>query len=114
MTSLAVSTSTARSNEALYAHLSNADRYIHETRDQAFFSLLKQSSAFDIVKMPNGSNIFRLVVKGTEPETFRANLRAKGVLLSLPRPGLGFVVTVNQTLNRTNAQTLAKVFLECL
>ena len=80
----------------------------------AFFSLLKQSAAFDVVKMPNGSNIFRLVVKGTEPETFRANLRAKGVLLSRPRPGLGFVVTVNQTLNRTNAQTLSKVFLECL
>ena len=47
----------------------------------AFFSLLKQSAAFDVVKMPNGSNIFRLVVKGTEPETFRANLRAKGVAL---------------------------------
>ena len=42
MTSLAVSTSTARSNEALYSHLSDADRYIHETRDEAFFSLLKR------------------------------------------------------------------------
>ena len=42
MTSLAVSTPTAHKNEALYAHLSNADRYIHETRDEAFFSLLKR------------------------------------------------------------------------
>ncbi|MCH7699663.1 MAG: class I SAM-dependent methyltransferase [Chloroflexi bacterium] len=37
-----MSTSPARSSEALYAHLSNADRYIHETRDEAFFSLLKR------------------------------------------------------------------------
>lgn len=80
----------------------------------AFFSLLKQSSAFEVVKIPNGSNNFRVVVKGTDPERFRANLRAKGVLLSRPRPGLGFVVTVNQTLNRTNAETLAEAFVECL
>ncbi len=42
MTSLAVSTPRAHNNEALYSHLSNADRYIHETRDAAFFSLLKR------------------------------------------------------------------------
>ena len=84
----------------------------------AFFSLLKQNSAFEVLKIPNGSNNFRVVVKGTDPERFRANLRAKGVLLSRPRPSPGlegsFVVTVNQTLNRTNAETLAEAFVECL
>ena len=84
----------------------------------AFFSLLKQNSAFEVVKIPNGSNNFRVVVKGTDLERFRANLRAKGVLLSRPRPSPGlegsFVVTVNQTLNRTNAETLAEAFVECL
>ena len=42
MTSLALSTPLARGNDALYSHLSDADRYIHETRDQAFRSLLKR------------------------------------------------------------------------
>ena len=83
-----------------------------------FFLLLKQNSAFEVLKIPNGSNNFRVVVKGTDPERFRANLRAKGVLLSRPRPSPGlegsFVVTVNQTLNRTNAETLAEAFVECL
>ena len=83
----------------------------------AFFSLLKQNSAFEVLKIPNGSNNFRVVVRGTDPERFRANLRAKGVLLSRPRPSPGlegsFVVTVNQTLNRTSAETLAEAFVEC-
>ncbi len=53
-----------------------------------FFALLKQESSFDIEKIPNGSNIFKLIVRGTDLETFRDNLRAKGVLLSRPRPEL--------------------------
>ena len=78
-----------------------------------FFSLLKQESSFDIEKIPNGSNIFKLIVRGTDLETFRDNLRTKGVLLSRPRPELGgFLVGVNATLNRTDAGTLVKMFKE--
>ena len=76
-----------------------------------FFSLLKQESSFDIEKIPNGSNIFKLIVRGTDLETFRDNLRTKGVLLSRPRPELGgFLVAVNATLNRTDAGTLVEIF----
>ena len=76
-----------------------------------FFSLLKQESSFDIEKIPNGSNIFKLIVRGTDLETFRDNLRTKGVLLSRPRPALGgFLVAVNATLNRTDAGTLVEIF----
>ena len=78
-----------------------------------FFSLLKQESSFDIEKIPNGSNIFKLIVRGADLETFRDNLRTKGVLLSRPRPELGgFLVGVNATLNRTGAGTLVKMFKE--
>ena len=76
-----------------------------------FFSLLKQESSFDIEKIPNGSNIFKLIVRGTDLETLRDNLRTKGVLLSRPRPELGgFLVAVNATLNRTDAGTLVEIF----
>ncbi len=78
-----------------------------------FFSLLKQESSFDVEKIPNGSNIFKLIVRGADLEKFRDNLRAKGVLLSMPRPELGgFLVAVNATLNRVDAGTLLKMFKE--
>ena len=78
-----------------------------------FFSLLKQESSFDVEKIPNGSNIFKLIVRGADLETFRDNLRTKGVLLSMPRPELGgFLVAVNATLNRADAGTLLKMFKE--
>ena len=78
-----------------------------------FFALLKQESSFDIEKIPNGSNIFKLIVRGADLVTFRDKLRAKGVLLSRPRPELGgFLVGVNTTLNRTDAGTLVRMFKE--
>ena len=80
-----------------------------------FFLLLKHERAFDIEMIPNGSNLFKLIVRGVDLETFRDRLRAKGVWLSGPRPALGgFIVGVNATLNRTDAATLAKVFRECV
>ncbi len=76
-----------------------------------FFSLLEKDSPFEIEKIRNGSNNFRLFVKGSDLESLREKLRTKGVLLSRPLPELGgFRVTVNATLNRTDAETLANVF----
>ena len=96
--------------------ISSASKWIYVRAIQTaneFFSLLKQESSFDIEKIPNGSNIFKLIVRGTDLETFRDNLRTKGVLLSRPRPELGgFLVGVNATLNRTDAGTLVKMFKE--
>lgn len=78
-----------------------------------FISLVKQISAFDVEVIANGSNIFKLIVKGPDPERFRESLRRKGVLLSSPRPELGgFLVTVNPTWNRTTAESLVEMFLE--
>ena len=42
MTALAGSMPATKTGEEPYAHLSNADRYIHETRDAAFLRLLKR------------------------------------------------------------------------
>ncbi len=78
-----------------------------------FFSLLQQESAFDIERIPNGSNLFKLIVRGTDLATFRDKLKGQGVLLSTPRPELGgFLVGVNATLNRTTAGTLVKKLRE--
>jgi threonine aldolase len=77
------------------------------------FALLNEESSFDIETIPNGSNLFKLIVRGTDLETFRDKLKAKGVLLSSPRPEFGgFLIAVNATLNRTDAVTLARLFKE--
>lgn len=77
------------------------------------FSLLKKEDSFDIEMIPNGSNLFKLIVRGRDLEMVRKKLRARGVLLSSPRPELGgFVIAVNATLNRTDAGTLAQKFRE--
>jgi threonine aldolase len=76
-----------------------------------FFSELRALPSFDIGMIPNGSNIFRMAVRGTDPRGFRDNLRTHGVLLPPPRGESGeFLVTVNATWNRTDAGTLAEKF----
>jgi threonine aldolase len=84
-----------------------------------FFSLMKQYRSFEIEPIPNGSNIFKLLVKegnlDLDLDRFRQNLSAKGVLLSPPRPEQsGFLLTVNATWNRTDPETLAGKFQESL
>ncbi|HXV64856.1 MAG TPA: beta-eliminating lyase-related protein [Vicinamibacteria bacterium] len=76
-----------------------------------FFSLLNGERSFAVRPMRNGSNIFRMTVRDTDPGRFREKLRAHGVFLSPPRGGSGeFLVTVNATWNRTDAETLAETF----
>jgi threonine aldolase len=80
-----------------------------------FFALLKQDSSFDVVKIPNGTNIFKVIVKETNLQNFRESLRAKKILLSEPRPWLGgFLVSVNPTWNRMDAETLAGAFKDSI
>ena len=80
---------------------------------EAFFALLEKDSAFGIEKVPNGSNLVKVIVKGTNLQGFREKLKSKGVLLRSPSEDLGgFVVNVNPTMNRTNAENLAALFKE--
>ena len=80
---------------------------------EAFFALLKKDTSFEVVKVPNGSNLVKVIVKGTNLQSFREKLKSKGVLLRSPNEELGgFVVNVNPTMNRTNAETLADLFKE--
>jgi threonine aldolase len=78
-----------------------------------FFSMMKGHGSFEVVPVPNGSNIFQLRVKDADLDRFRENLKAKGVLLPKPRAeGDGFLLTVNATWNRIDPETLAATFNE--
>ena len=61
--------------------------------------------AFAVERIPSGTNLFRLRVRGSDPTLFRKRLAERGVLLSAPQ-GDAFLVGVNETLNRTTAPAL--------
>ena len=65
--------------------------------------------AFAVERIPSGTNLFRLRVRGTDPTVFRKRLAERGVLLSPPQ-GDTFLVGVNETLNRTTAPELVDAF----
>jgi threonine aldolase len=80
-----------------------------------FFSLIEGNRFFEVEPVPNGSNLFRLRLKGADPNAFRENLKTKGVLLPSPRAeGDGFLLGVNATWNRIGPEALAGKFGDSL
>ena len=71
---------------------------------------LQQHEAFAIDRVPSGTNLFRVRVKGIDPLTFQKRLAATGVMLSAPQRDT-FLVGVNETINRTTASDLSGAFV---
>ena len=71
---------------------------------------LRQNDAFAVERIPSGTNLFRLRVRGRDPVEFQKRLAASGVMLSAPH-GDVFLVGVNETLNRTTAGNLSDAFV---
>jgi threonine aldolase len=74
---------------------------------------LGRHDRFIVERIPSGTNLFRLRVRGTDPAAFQKRLAANGVLLSAPQ-GDAFLVGVNETLNRTTAADLTAAFVRAL
>ena len=74
---------------------------------------LGQHDAFAIERVPSGTNLFRLRIRGTDPAALQKRLAARGVMLSAPQ-GDAFLVGVNETLNRTTAPELTDAFVRAL
>jgi threonine aldolase len=71
---------------------------------------LGRHDAFTIDRVPSGTNLFRLHVRGTDPVALQKRLAARGVMLPAPQ-GDTFLVGVNETLNRTTAPELTDAFV---
>ena len=68
-------------------------------------------------RVPNGTNILRLIVAEAKAESARERLRAQGVLVpaAAKRPnGAAFTLQVNETWNRTNGVKLAELINRAL
>ena len=74
---------------------------------------LLQKDAFTAERIPSGTNLFRLRVRGTDPAAFQKRLAAAGVVLPAPQ-GDAFLIGVNETLNRTTAAGLTDAFTHAL
>ncbi len=87
------------------------ERYTRAVRiSEDWIRALQQHDAFAIDRVPSGTNLFHLRVKGIDPVAFQKRLAANGVTLSSPQRDT-FLVGVNETLNRTTASDLAGAFV---
>jgi threonine aldolase len=90
------------------------DRYSQAVRiSEDFIRGLGRSDAFTVERIPSGTNLFRLRVRGSDPVAFQKRLAAKGITLSTPQRDT-FMIGVNETLNRTSAADLTDAFIGAL
>ena len=90
------------------------DRFGRAVRvSEDFIRALGQHDRFTIARVPLGTNLFRLQVRGTDPAAFRTRLAANGVLVSEAQRDT-FLIGVNETLNRTTAPALTEAFVRAV
>jgi threonine aldolase len=90
------------------------DRFGRAVRvSEDFIRTLGQHDRFTIDRVPLGTNLFRLQVRGTDPAAFRTRLETNGVLVPEAQRDT-FLLGVNETLNRTTAPALADAFVRAL
>ncbi len=81
---------------------------------EAFIERVTRHEAFAVERMPAPTNLFRLRVSAADPAGFRERLRERGVDLGRPGPDGRVLVGVNETWNRTTAESLAERFTASL
>ena len=74
---------------------------------------LDRHEAFAVNRIPSGTNLFRLEVRGSDALEFRRRMAARGVLLSTPQEDV-FLVGVNETLNNMTAAELRDAFVDAI
>ncbi|MEO8172726.1 MAG: beta-eliminating lyase-related protein [Sediminibacterium sp.] len=91
-----------------------ADRFAKAvTISKELFQKLKANGSFDVHENPVGTNIVRVTVKRTTAKAFADKLKTNGVIA---RAGAGndLSLLINESLLRTNASELEKIFLKSL
>ena len=91
------------------------DRFSRAVRvSEDLIAGLGSRDEFTIDRVTPGTNLFRLRVAGVEPELLRARLATENVLLSPPQGDGGFLVGVNETLNRSTGGALVEAFVRAV
>jgi threonine aldolase len=77
------------------------------TNSEKVITALAADSRFEIVRVPNGTNIFTLGVKGMDAEAFQRRAAAAGFLMGTANKGR-FSVSVNETWARATPQEILR------
>ncbi len=77
---------------------------------------LSAHNNFEIQRIPNGTNIFKLVVKDIPTQTYSDNLKSNGVIAHAGSAATPNTINllVNETLNRSTAAELESIFVKSL
>ena len=70
---------------------------------------LEQDGRFEISRIQNGTNLFRMRLRQGDPKRFQERLRSGGVMVGDPVNGR-FVISVNETWNRASASAILAAF----
>ena len=87
------------------------ERYTRAVRtSEDWIRALAKHDGFAITRVPAGTNLFHLQVRGRDPVALQKRLTDRGVRLPAPQ-GDTFLIGVNETLNRTTAAALTDAFV---
>jgi threonine aldolase len=87
------------------------ERYSQAVRtSEEWIRALATQDRFTITRVPLGTNLFRLQIRGADAATLQKRLAARGVIVSPPQKDT-FLIGVNETINRTTAAALTDVFM---
>ena len=84
------------------------------TISEDLFARLEKNSAFTLRRMPSGSNVFVLEVRGRDPKAFRDRLAAAGISMREPRDDGSIVVQVNETWAAATGEDLGRRMVAAL
>ena len=88
------------------------DRFARAVRvSESLIAGLGARDDFVIDRVTPGTNLFRLRAADVDPALLRSRLLAENVLLSSPQGDGRFLVGVNETLNRSTAESLVEAFV---
>ncbi len=74
---------------------------------------LDNHDSFEIQRIQNGTNIFKVTVKGIAPKVFAENLKKNGII-ARPNETNGFNLLVNESLLKSNVPALVNGFVSSL
>jgi threonine aldolase len=87
------------------------ERYSQAVRtSEEWIRALATQDRFTITRVPLGTNLFRLQIRGADAATLQKRLAAGGVIVSPPQKDT-FLIGVNETINRTTAAALTDAFM---
>lgn len=99
---------------ALHYLVGFGDRFSQAVKiSEEWIRSLRRHERFAIERIPLGTNLFRVQVRGTDPAAFRKRLEASGLLLPAPQRDT-FLIGVNETLTGTTATALTDAFVRAL